>query len=139
MNITDAGSNCELYGRVVSFVKGPLANETTGHKHWERASSNPLTMSIKGTYTFTDASPHTKEYQDLKHNDEIAVYIRLAEKDYLSNDDKYDNLTFFVPVSRIMTSLNEHGYYNAPAFRVRDQARRKEYIDVFFRFTLRGD
>jgi hypothetical protein len=91
-----------------------------------------------GTYTFPDAIPAKKTYEGLKHNDEIMIYVRLAEVDdwpYL--DDKYETLLFNVPVSRIMTSLNEQGYYDAPAFKVRDEKRSKEYILVYYRFTPR--
>jgi thiol-activated cytolysin len=138
LNITDPGSTCKLYGRVVSYKKGPLATEATGHKHWERSSSNPHILPVVGTYNFPDAIPAKKTYEGLKHNDEIMIYVRLAEVDdwpYL--DDKYETLLFNVPVSRIMTSLNEQGYYDAPAFKVRDEKRSKEYILVYYRFTPR--
>jgi hypothetical protein len=120
----------------VSYLKGPGAGESSGHKHWEKPSSNPLGMSINGTHGFANAHPAIKTYEGLKHKDEIAIYIRLAEKDYFPyKDDKYETLIYSVNIQQIITSLNEYGYYDAPGFRVRDEGRKSETVHVYFRFT----
>ena len=134
-DVTDAGSECELYGSITSYPESlGLSN---GHKHWNYSSGSYYTLPIKGERTFGVNNITVKSWEGLKQDSAIMVYISLAEvDDWPSTDDKYAKLYFKTTVADIVAAVTpSQAYYEPAAFRVNDTERSNEYVEFTFQFT----
>ena len=134
-HVTDAGSECELYGTVTSYPESLGVNN--GHKHWNYTSSSYYTMPLNDHRDFTENNVTVKLWEGLKQDSSIMVYISLAEvDDWPATDDKYNKLYFKTTVASIVAGVSPSQPYHQPAaFRVNDTGRSNEYVEFTFRFT----
>jgi thiol-activated cytolysin len=133
-NVSDAGSECELYGTITSYPESLGA--ANGHKHFNYTSSSYYSAPISGTRTFGENNLTIKLWESLTQDSSIMVYINLAERDDTSADDKYQDLIFRTTVAEIITGVTpSQPYYERPAMTMHDTDAPGETINVIFRFT----
>jgi thiol-activated cytolysin len=136
-SVTDAGSECELYGTVTSYPES--LGFSNGHKHWNYSSGSYYTMPASNAdgRVLTENEKTVKLWEGLKQDSAIMVYISLAEvDDWPASDDKYDKLNFTTTVAEIATGVSPGTpYYQPAAFRVNDTGRSNEFVEFTFRFT----
>lgn len=128
INASDAGGNVELYGTVKSWPHS--LGEGASHFHFNVPSNNYSDFNEKASHTFPVNTITEKEWTGLKGDDKISVRIDLKEAD-TGTDDVFAATTFEVPVSEIITSMNQ-GFYQKDGFKVYSGT---QSIDFTFKFT----
>ena len=128
INASDAGGNVELYGTVKSWPHS--LGEGASHFHFNVPSNNYSDFDEKASHTFPVNTTTEKEWTGLKGDDKISVRIDLKEAD-TGTDDVFAATTFEVPVSEIITSMNQ-GFYQKDGFKVYSGT---QSIDFTFQFT----
>ena len=128
LNISDAGGNAEIYGNVKSWPAS--LGESAAHIHFNRSASNYQSFSEKENHTFPINIETEREWPGMKGDDKIIVKIDMKEND-TTGDDKFGVSTFEVPVSEIITSM-EQGYFEKTGMTVYSGT---QSINFTFKFT----
>ncbi len=128
LDISDAGGNAEIYGNVKSWPAS--LGETAAHTHFNRSGSNYQSFQEKENHTFPVSTQTEKEWNGLKGDDKILVKIDMKEAD-TGSDDVFTVSTFEIPVSEIITSI-EQGFYEKTGMKVYSGT---QSIDFRFKFT----
>ncbi len=128
INASDPGGNVELFGQIKSWTQS--LGEGTAHLHFNVSRSNYNDYGEKASHTFPINTVTEKEWKGLKGDDKIMVRIDLKEADTFG-DDIYKASTFTIPVSDIITSM-EQGFFDRKNMTVYDG---NDNINFTFRFT----
>jgi hypothetical protein len=128
LDISDAGGNAEIYGNVKSWPAS--LGEGAAHTHFSRSAGNYQSFDEKANHVFPVTAQTEREWRGLKGDDKILVKIDMREND-TTGDDKFDISTFEIPVSEIITAMDQ-GYFQKTGLKVYSGT---QSIDFTFKFT----
>ncbi|GAB1416788.1 hypothetical protein MASR2M117_21940 [Paludibacter sp.] len=128
LNVSDAGGNAEIYGNVISWVASQ--GEGSAHNHFNRSAKNYQSFDEKENHTFPINLETEREWRNLKGDDKFFVKISMKEAD-TTNDDVFGVSTFEIPVSEIISSMDQ-GFYEKTGMKVYCGT---DWIDFTFKFT----
>ena len=130
-SIEDPGFKCELYGNIWSYIDND--SRVDAHDHFQHTEASCFEMGLSDTYIFAETPVTVKTWNGIKESDKVAIRIKLFEDDEIG-DDSFGDEIFQVPVSDIVSGVNQSGdYYEKSGMTV---YLGTEWISVTFRFRI---
>ena len=125
--VVDAGSECELRGKIESWLEKD--KNGTLHRHF-----SAIDMGLETTHIFPVSTTTQRTLNDCLIDDKIIVYVDIYEEDDWPNpNDQFTRTTFEFPLIDILSVLPSMGYYESGDMEVREVGG-SDWVKIRFRF-----